>query len=501
MQKMSSRRSRAPRGSSAEQDRAGSSGVPGDDTVPDRNASADLGEHDASRSGDGDSGRDGDAERDRDARRDGDGDRRSPQRSDADRDSVKAAVLEVLADPEVIRQMVAAVSRVSGSASGSTPTSAITAASDGEYIKCRSKLRHIVLVCMIYQFSLGASQHLSTKFMHTLLAAGASPLGDMPSSMEVASLGLAVVSAATGAEDPLVSTGVSSVAGSSTSGKEVCSVVASSAAKGSKSAESVGSSAGFSLGHGFPLIPPKLVQKILKWEYVSMSELLPDNLELDRRSAEAQRGSSCSSKSPKKRDLTEDWKGLVAWSVSFNAFVAIVSRKHPSKFQELLAYHATILMEALRFGCKGWLSYDKMFREHVEKEPTSSWSMLHPMFYSLTFLSQRVEAMTCPRCMGPDHGKADCALASLESQQEYQRNRSDPGRPSGPARKRFRREGTPQSSAQTSGAPGKVNYCFSYNEGQCFRYPKPCDREHRCIRCGKDHKMVECTATFVPSSS
>ena len=47
--------------------------------------------------------------------------------------------------------------------------------------------------------------------------------------------------------------------------------------------------------------------------------------------------------------------------------------------------------------------------------------MLHTMFYSLTFLSQHVDTTTCPRCVGPDHGKGDCALASLESEQEYQK--------------------------------------------------------------------------------
>ena len=49
-------------------------------------------------------------------------------------------------------------------------------------------------------------------------------------------------------------------------------------------------------------------------------------------------------------------------------------------------------MEDLRFGCKGWLSYDKMFWEHTdwEKEPSFS----HPMVYCLTFLSHCVEAMT-----------------------------------------------------------------------------------------------------------
>ena len=98
------------------------------------------------------------------------------------------------------------------------------------------------------------------------------------------------------------------------------------------------------------------------------------------------------------------WLGL---SVSESTFVATVSKEHPEKFQGLLAYHATVLIEALRFGCKGWLSYDKIFREHMEKEPNSSWSMLHPMFYSLSFLSQRVEALTCPRCISPDHSKSE----------------------------------------------------------------------------------------------
>lgn len=56
------------------------------------------------------------------------------------------------------------------------------------------------------------------------------------------------------------------------------------------------SATGFSLGHGFSLIPPKLVAKILKWEYVSMAELLPDNQELARQSTDTQRSASCSSK-------------------------------------------------------------------------------------------------------------------------------------------------------------------------------------------------------------
>ena len=141
-----------------------------------------------------------------------------------------------------------------------------------------------------------------------------------------------------------------------------------------------------------------------------MSELLPDNLELACCSVESRGATACATvKSPKKQELSEDWKRLIVWSVCFNTFAATVAKKYPAKFQELLAYHSTVLVEALLFGCKGWLSYHRMFREHVEKEPSSNsnWSLLHSMFYSLSFLSQRMEASTCPKCMGSDHSKSE----------------------------------------------------------------------------------------------
>ncbi len=77
---------------------------------------------------------------------------------------------------------------------------------------------------------------------------------------------------------------------------------------GKLSAPSSGSVSGQgSLGHGFPLIPAKMVNKIQRWELVNISALLPDNLELARRSAES-RGTTlyATLKSPKKQELSED---------------------------------------------------------------------------------------------------------------------------------------------------------------------------------------------------
>ena len=132
--------------------------------------------------------------------------------------------------------------------------------------------------------------------------AGASPLGEMPSAGDVASLGLAAASGSTG-EDPLAGGPGTDLPGSVTSGVPLPGSVKPSASASTDS----GSGQGFSLGHGFPLIPAKVVNKIQKWEFINMSELLPDNLELARRSAESRGVPSCTSlKSPKKRELSED---------------------------------------------------------------------------------------------------------------------------------------------------------------------------------------------------
>ena len=112
--------------------------------------------------------------------------------------------------------------------------------------------------------------------------AGASPLGKMPSAGE---LGLA---AANAGEDPLASTSAS----------ETCSApgLSDSMASGAPlSGKPSASSSGGVSDHGFPLISVKVVNKIQNWEFINtcMSELLPNNLELARRSVELRGVSSC----------------------------------------------------------------------------------------------------------------------------------------------------------------------------------------------------------------
>ena len=135
----------------------------------------------------------------------------------------------------------------------------------------------------------------------------------MPSVGEVAALGIASAGAG---EDHLSSVETSRESRAITGLPDALSTSGPLAEKHPASASGLAPSQGFSLGHGFPIIPAKMVNKLQKWEFVNMSELLPDNLELARRSADSRVATSCATvKSPKKRELSEDWRGLIAWSV------------------------------------------------------------------------------------------------------------------------------------------------------------------------------------------
>ena len=422
--------------------------------------------------------------------------------------SIRAAVMDVLADPTVIRQFAGALAAASSSATGesatvvdpSDPVGSSGATASGEGASGPSGTSDsagkpsfpLTLSVPPLFFYCGASSAAGTDFTAILLSrSGTTPVGVMPSPSELGSLSLSVAQAESLPATTAAPTQAFSVPGTSIDpGVEASS---------------------FSLGQGFPLIPAKLVDKVQSWKYISMSELLPDNLELARRASESTSNSTSSScsRSARRRELGHDLNGLLAWSVCFTTYSAIVGQKHPKKMKELLAYQATVIIEALRFNGRGWLPYDKMFREHIAKHPDTDWSIINPMFYSLSYLSQKIEARTCTKCMGPDHSQQECALSSLEQSplptppqtppysrsQDVNRSRAPlPNKSSAPPRKRLKREGTPTPS---TGAEAN-SFCFSWNEGQCARFPKECPRRHQCIRCRGDHQLVVCTATVTP---
>ena len=88
----------------------------------------------------------------------------------------------------------------------------------------------------------------------------------------------------------------------------------------------------FTLGEGLPVIPAKIVTKILRGEYVEMSELLQDNISLDTKlaTAHSEGVSAGHLKASKKGEISDDVNGLLSWVECFNIYSTILLTKHPS---------------------------------------------------------------------------------------------------------------------------------------------------------------------------
>ena len=92
----------------------------------------------------------------------------------------------------------------------------------------------------------------------------------------------------------------------------------------------------FVLSETLPVVPAKLVRKILSGEFVDMAELLKDNMEAERRrhssNADAMQGHLGQ---PSARREVPD---LMSWLQCFSSYAAVVCSKHPEKTRELWAY-------------------------------------------------------------------------------------------------------------------------------------------------------------------
>ena len=255
----------------------------------------------------------------------------------------------------------------------------------------------------------------------------------------------------------------------------------------------------FTLGEGLPVLPAKVVARILRGEYVEMAELLQDNIALDNKltSAHSDGLSAGHLKSSKKRELTEDVHGLLSWVECFNIYSSVLVTKYPALGKALTAYATTMVKEARRFGFRGWLQYDQLFRQHAAKDPTSAdWARLNSALYAISFLSrQKGESQTCPNCMSSDHSPIHCALARREEisnsssfgqHRDYTGQRDYTGR-------RFQKPLLPRPPIKRPNPYPSNRICYSWNDGRCARPSGTCTYRHACIRCGDDHKVVECT--------
>lgn len=98
------------------------------------------------------------------------------------------------------------------------------------------------------------------------------------------------------------------------------------------------------------LIPPKLVCKILKREFIEMREMFPNAWVMNDQPI-----SCCCSSKLRRGKLVMD---IHLWVEGYASLVAVLTTKHPDKAPHFMAYLETILHVSRNFEGSAWASYD-----------------------------------------------------------------------------------------------------------------------------------------------
>ena len=229
----------------------------------------------------------------------------------------------------------------------------------------------------------------------------------------------------------------------------------------------------FILASNISPVPPKLVAKIQALEFVSMRDLLPDNIALAERLEALPRSSSAQPHPQREID------SITSWASAFLMYIAVINEAMPQKTRGLLAYMRSILGEARRNECFSWKTYDTIFRKNAAADPSKDWSVLDHSLHAacLQAPSGSKTPNLCSLCAGADHTSVDCALSSVQIPSS-----SAAARPKGNPPDRGLEKKTPR-------------ICLSWNRGNCA-FPGACNFLHVCASCrSPSHAARECPAT------
>lgn len=90
-----------------------------------------------------------------------------------------------------------------------------------------------------------------------------------------------------------------------------------------------------------------------------MADLLKDNAELERRRLAAGEGGQVP------RVGHREVPDFESWLQCFSSYAAVICSKYPQKARELWAYQAMMIAEHRKCGGRGWLLYDRAFRQQI----------------------------------------------------------------------------------------------------------------------------------------
>lgn len=223
---------------------------------------------------------------------------------------------------------------------------------------------------------------------------------------------------------------------------------------------------GVSIGDGLLTVPKKLAERIWRWEFVELGDLLPENwvgktedtnpLGVVRR----------------KRQITD----IHTWIQCFASFVSVQSLKYPEAVPDLLAYMTSIMRASREYSGLAWAQYDTAYRRQAASTNNRRWAQINPSLYSICFTG-RAQGSTprCELCTSVFHTAKDCPFSTKTEMEKTLEAvlTACTGRSGGP-----------------SGGTESTEICRKWNNLQCsYQW---CRYRHVCLACGGAHPLRQC---------
>ena len=217
------------------------------------------------------------------------------------------------------------------------------------------------------------------------------------------------------------------------------------------------------LSSAVPSVPQRIRDRIIRGEYIDLTELIPDNISFQERATLSVRSThihndplevSVPSGTPR-RAITDFSAWLEAWTVYCSVMVA----HNPARSVELLGYQYLIQNAQQQFTTESVFDYNKAFRRHAAEHPHTRWDTIHITLSTLKMM--RGVRPPCPSCRV--HHSRD------------------------------RRPNTSQAPFRggTVATAGR-EVCHNFNRGRpCHR--SPCRFRHTCAIChSTSHQAIHC---------
>ena len=227
------------------------------------------------------------------------------------------------------------------------------------------------------------------------------------------------------------------------------------------------------VGEGLPPIPRSLVDKILAWKFVEMSEMLPEYWALAKEDNDPKKEKS---KRPKVTDFH-------TWLQCFAMYAGVLGKHHPSAIPELMAYMVTISQASQDFDGLAWVRYDAAYRRWAAASGNRNWSSVNPSVYAICFTGRASMKTRCDLCLKTGHLTRNCKLEVDEDPDLPVRVKAVESVVLSLA-KDPKRESFGESSKEST------EICRLYNNNAC-RYRR-CRYRHACLNCGGKHPAAKC---------